>query len=175
MFLIISQILQKSTCVGVSTWRAGNFIKKRVQHRCFPVKYVKFLRAVNLKNINHRRCSLRKGVLRNFAKFIWKHLCQSFFVTKVTGLRPAILLKKRFWHRCFPVNFAKFWRALFTQNTSGRLLLIVLNTHQEIMPLTLSFTHNVEKWPNFFHTAKIWNYIWRFFYVVHENFKVVVY
>ena len=24
------------------------------------------------------------------------------------GLRPATLLKKRLWHRCFPVNFVKF-------------------------------------------------------------------
>ena len=28
-------------------------------------------------------------------------------------LRPATLLKKRLWHRCFPVNFAKFLRTLF--------------------------------------------------------------
>ena len=27
---------------------------------------------------SHRRCSLRKGVLRNFVKFTGKHLCQSF-------------------------------------------------------------------------------------------------
>ena len=27
------------------------------------------------------------------------------------GLRPATLLKKRLWHRCFPVNFAKFLTA----------------------------------------------------------------
>ena len=33
------------------------------------------------------------------------------------------LLKKRLWHRCFPVNFAKFLRTPFLQNTSGRLLL----------------------------------------------------
>ena len=59
---------------------------------------------------NHRRYSLRKGVLRNFANFT----------------RPATLLKKRFWHRCFPVNFAKFLKLLFLQNTSGRLLLFVL-------------------------------------------------
>ena len=26
--------------------------------------------------------------------------------------RPATLFKKRLWHRCFPVNFAKFLRAL---------------------------------------------------------------
>ena len=42
---------------------------------------------------------------------------------KVTGLRPATLLKKRRWHRCFPVNFAKFLRTFFLQTTSGRLLL----------------------------------------------------
>ena len=40
-------------------------------------------------------------------------------------MRPAILLKKSLWHRCFRVNFAKFQRAPFLQNTSGRLLLPV--------------------------------------------------
>ena len=39
------------------------------------------------------------------------------------GLRPATLLKKRLWHRCFPVNFVKFLRTPFLQNASGRLLL----------------------------------------------------
>ena len=52
-----------------------------------------------------------------------KHLCQSLFFSKVAGLRPAVLLKKKLWHRCFPVNFAKFLRTPFLQNTSGRLLL----------------------------------------------------
>ena len=27
--------------------------------------------------------------------------------------RPATLLKKRLWHRCFPVNFVKFIRTFF--------------------------------------------------------------
>ena len=64
---------------------------------------------------SHRRCSLKTGVLRNFAKSIGKHPCQSLFVNEVTGLglRPATLLKKRIWHRCFPVNFAKFPRTPF--------------------------------------------------------------
>ena len=48
------------------------------------------------------------GVLRNFAKFTGKHLCQSLYFNKVAGLRPATLLKKRLWHRCFSVNFVKF-------------------------------------------------------------------
>ena len=37
---------------------------------------------------SHQRCSVRKGVLRNFAKFTGKHLCQSLFFNKVAGLRP---------------------------------------------------------------------------------------
>ena len=42
----------------------------------------------------HRRCSVRKGVLRNFTKFTGKHLCQSLFFNEVATLRSAILLKK---------------------------------------------------------------------------------
>ena len=49
----------------------------------------------------------KKGVLKNFAKFTGKHLCQSLFSNKVAGLRAATLLKKRFWHRCFPMNFVQ--------------------------------------------------------------------
>ena len=36
-----------------------------------------------------------------------------------THLSPATLLKKRLWHWCFPVNFAKYLRTPFWQNTSG--------------------------------------------------------
>ena len=77
---------------------------------------------------SHWRCSLRKGVLRNSAKFTGKHLCQSLFFNKVAGLRPATLLKKRLWHRCFPLNFAKLPRTPFLQNTSGRGPGCLLNT-----------------------------------------------
>ena len=34
---------------------------------------------------------------------------QSLFV------RPAALIKKRLWHRCFPVKFAKFLRTPFSK------------------------------------------------------------
>ena len=44
----------------------------------------------------------KKGVLENFAKLTGKHLCQSLFFNK-----------KKFWHRRFPVNFAKFSRSPF--------------------------------------------------------------
>ena len=57
----------------------------------------------------------KKGVLKKFAKFTGKHLCQSLFFNKFTDLRRATLLKKRLWHRYFPENFAKFLRTLFLQ------------------------------------------------------------
>ena len=72
---------------------------------------------------SHRRCFGKKGVLRNFTIFTGKHLCQSLFFNKVA--RPATLLKKRFWHRCFPVNIVKFLRKPFLPNTSGQLLLYI--------------------------------------------------
>ena len=43
-------------------------------------------------HIFHRRCSVRKGVLRNFAKFTGKHLCQSLFLNKVAGRSGWLLL-----------------------------------------------------------------------------------
>ena len=60
-----------------------------------------------------------RGVLKIFAKFTGKHLCQGLVFNKFASLRPATLFKKRLWHRCFPVNFAKFLRTLFLQNSSG--------------------------------------------------------
>ena len=78
---------------------------------------------VNTVRSSLRRCSAKKGVLRNFTKFTRRHLCQSLIFNNVAGLRPATLLKKGLWHKCFPVHFPKFPRTHFLQNTSGRLLL----------------------------------------------------
>ena len=63
--------------------------------------------------------SCKKGALKNFAKFAGKHLCQSIFFFKyICRLKPVTLLKKRLWHRCFPVNFAKLLRTtpFFTEH-----------------------------------------------------------
>ena len=69
----------------------------------------------------------KKSVLRNFTKFTGKHLCQSLFFNKIAGLSPAALLRKRLWHRCFPVNFAKFLRTpFFTEHIRSLPLIIKL-------------------------------------------------
>ena len=69
-------------------------------------------------------------------------MCTSLFFNKVAVLRPetllkrdsgtdvflrsATLLKKRLWHRGFPVNFAKFLRTPFVTEHLRWLLLYVV-------------------------------------------------
>ena len=43
---------------------------------------------------SHRRCSVRKGVLRNFAEVTGKHLSQSLFFNKVAGLAWNLIEKE---------------------------------------------------------------------------------
>ena len=90
------------------------FFKKKVQIVCNSSRWIR--NAIYFKNENkfqnffskiwiiflynrssHRRCSVQKGVLRNFVKFTGKHLCQSLFFNK-------------------DVHFAKFVRLLLIQN-----------------------------------------------------------
>ena len=71
----------------------------------------------------------KKGVLRNFAKFTEKHLCQSLFFNKVAGLSPATLLKKGLWRWRFPVNFVKFLRTTFFKEDLWWLLPYISDSH----------------------------------------------
>ena len=88
----------------------------------------------------------RKGVLRNFEKFTGKHLCQSLLFNKVAGLRTVALLKKRFWYRCFPVNFSKFLKTLsITEHLRWLLLKTLLNQlifREELVDLQLYYSRN---------------------------------
>ena len=98
--------------------------------------------------INNKKtpCSLWKGVLRNFTKFTGKHLCQSLFFNKVAGLMPATLLKKRLSCRCFSVNFVKFLRSPFLQNTSRRLLLFTPCKISNNCPCGFNIVCTIEKY-----------------------------
>ena len=65
----------------------------------------------------------KKGVLRTFAKFTGKHLCQSVFFKKFQA--SGNFIKKRLWRRCFPVNFAKFLRTPFIDWFSRYILFLL--------------------------------------------------
>ena len=70
---------------------------------------------------------MKKGVLKNFAKIVGKHLCQSLFFKKVAGLRPATLLKNETLAQVFSCEFCEISKnTSFLQNTSERLLLTVI-------------------------------------------------
>ena len=99
------QILNNSSYFSYFSW---NF------HFCRFLCFYLFVFCILSNNRScHRRCSVKKGVLRNFAKFKRKHLCQSLFFNKVSCVSPLTLLTKRLWHRSFSVIFAKFLSTAF--------------------------------------------------------------
>ena len=81
------------------------------------MKFLKESKAVTQK------CSV-KQVLLETSQNSRENTCARFsFFNKVAGLRSATLLKKRLWHGCFPVTFAKFIRTPFLKEHLRWLLL----------------------------------------------------
>ena len=61
----------------------------------------------------HRRCSVRKGVLRNFAKLTGKHLCQSlFFLIKLQDWACNFTKKETLEH-VFSCEFCEIFKNTF--------------------------------------------------------------
>ena len=55
-------------------------------------------------------------MLKNFAKFTLKHLCQSFFFNKVAGLRLATLIKKTL-PQVFSCEFCEIFKKIYFYRT----------------------------------------------------------
>ena len=82
--------------------------------------------------------------------------------TKAADLRPATLLKKRLWHRCFPMDFAKFLRSPFFYRTptvavsevyfSSHQRNIVCETNHEVKTNIFPFFWC---WKNLFFNVKL--------------------
>ena len=116
---------------------------------------------------------MRKSVLKNFEKS--------------KGLRSATLLKKRLWNRCFPLNFAKFLRTPFVQNTSGRLplwkttsetsstkYLELIKRRSKVQEKNMSCerTLNFDQWKTFsenYKPMKVWLWL---VYKFTENYQI---
>ena len=65
----------------------------------------------------------KKDVLKDFAEFTGNYSRQRLFFDK----KLCNFIKKRLQRGCFPVNFPKFLRTLFLQNTSGRMLQLLVS------------------------------------------------
>ena len=70
--------------------------------------------AQSINRSSHRRCSIRKGVFRNFVKLIGKHLCQSLFFNKVAGCN---FVKKETLAQVFSYEFCEIsWNTFLTEH-----------------------------------------------------------
>ena len=129
------KISQESTCVTfffnkVAGPQNCNFIKKRLQHRFFPMKFAKFLRTP---------CFI-------------EHI--QWLLLRVSVFQAATLLKKRLRQSCFSVNFAKFIRK-FWQNTSGWLLLVFTGKFWKVSQNTSFIEH---LWETAYFMYKLQNF-----------------
>ena len=124
---------------------------------------------------SNRRCSTKEDVLRNFAKSTGKHLCQSLFFDKLAGF-----WKKNLRHRCFPMNFAKFLRLPFLQNTFRKLLLMIpvfywnvlSNCINSVLNPTLTLLSNLANPPSTFlriRTTKHFLHLYRDFIFLNNQ------
>ena len=123
MFLKILQISQESFFNKVAVLKAWNFIKKRLWHRCFPMKFAKFLRTTSLKSICERlllnlfkkrlqhRCfpvnfvtNSRTSTLKsNYELLVLKHQCWGFFLMKLQAWRSGSLYQ--YYKETLPLVF----------------------------------------------------------------------
>ena len=130
MFLKISLHSQENTCVGVffnnitgleardcnksfSCEYCDSF-KSSFSHKTLPVDI-----SQNIFDSDARRCSIKRGFHKTFERLTGKHLCQSNFLNKVSGLGPANVFKKRL---CTSFFLRIFKNTFFSWSTSGGCL-----------------------------------------------------
>ena len=69
---------------------------------------------------SHPEVFYKKGKISQNSQ---ENTCVSHYFDKVADVRPATLLNKRLWHRCFPVNFSKILTtSFFTEHLPWLLL-----------------------------------------------------
>ena len=115
-----------------------------------------FLENLGISEAVAGRCSIKK-VFSEISQNLQENTCARVpFLIQLENLN-ATLFKKRLWHRFFPVNFVKFLRTHFLQNTSGdcfwnfRLVLETARSdcspkfynHLKIEPVFSKFSHSL--------------------------------
>ena len=80
---------------GLKAW---NFIKKRLQHKCFPVNIVKFLRKPNLMNI-----ILRTAVSEHTLRLIY-FLSKNHTITFIHIFLPQLIILSKFSILAFQIT-----------------------------------------------------------------------
>ena len=73
---------------------------------------LKWVYLFHLYRSSHRRCSVKRDVLKNFTKFTGIHLCQSLFFNKVTG-GAGNFIKKLTLAQVFFCEFCEIFKNTF--------------------------------------------------------------
>ena len=106
-------LMKRSVRKEKKTWNPASYLTLTLVGVHFFCKsyFMNFRKNNFILSVNHiyleevaRRCSVKKVFLKISQN------CEKF---QNLWLRPATLLKKRLWHRYFPVNFVKFLRTPF--------------------------------------------------------------
>ena len=113
----------------------------------------------------------KKGVFKKFHKIHLKTPMLKSYFNRVSGLRAVTLLKKRFQHRCFQVNFMKFLRTPFLQNTS--VICLTVSFHKEVLYICSNLLL-LEKWTKLttllsFHFDNTFLYPLLWMYFIDQN------
>ena len=122
----------------VAGLKACNFIKKRLQHTCFPIKYAKFLRTPILKNI-----------------------CDDCFST-VDHVTVVVTYKSEIyaWEVCKEENYQLSWRSWCTEKwctewqqvtTSGRTS---DNNNKKLLLWLIFFVFRIREEPSIRHSKE---------------------
>ena len=88
-FLTTLQAWRQETATKVFPVNIVSF-KSSFFHKTLPVDISQYI-----FDSDARGCSIKRGFHKTFERLTGKHLCQSNFLNKVSGLGPATLFKKR--------------------------------------------------------------------------------
>ena len=92
---------------------------------------------------SHRRVFVKKGILRNFANFTGRHLCQSLFFNKVAGLRVSglqLFIKIETLAQVFSGEFCEISKnTFFTEHLWAAVSMLFKN-----LPFRVGYWHVLE-------------------------------
>ena len=106
----------------------NNLLRNEGKFHCIYKKHIKSLILQKVSDVQFSQPKSRKD-----AEIIYSETKRDQAIDQcMNAYRSATLLKKRLWHRCFPVNFMKFRRTPFYIEHLWWLLLNAPDTYNEI-------------------------------------------
>ena len=105
LFLKISQYSHENICVGslfnkITGLQGCNFIKKRLQQRCFPVNIAKFFRIAIVKNIWERQeLFFRTAFLTFISIFYFTFVSLNTLTLTITQSKINVLYIRSLWQK----------------------------------------------------------------------------